>query len=295
MLPSSIVILYGGPSVEAPVSEKTAKGMAGALDQLGLSYTLLSYKHTWQADIELLNPDFVLNAMHGCPGEDGTVQAALDEMGVPYQGSGAAASALCMDKRATKEALRAAGMEILPEVVINRKIKTGPLGYPFFMKPNAGGSSLGARPVLDEKAWENVPDFDEEMICEPLVKGRELTVGIMANRALPVVEMTSINAFFDYKAKYTAGQTIYTCPADIGVSLRDRIQIMAQQAFNVLGCKGIARADFLYNTEKDHLVFLEMNTLPGMTQSSLVPKMAASEGMSYVTLVRWMIEDGLKK
>ena len=258
--------------------------------------------------------DVVLLALYGTWGEDGRIQGLLDTLGVPYTGSGVLASALAMDKEMAKRVLAAAGIDV-PKGVVIRSANAAELtraksvGLPAFVKPVANGSSVGASiverseslPAAIEEAFRYEPRGPTaRVLVEERLVGRELTVAVIGNddpEALPVIEIKTRRAFFDYSAKYDAGESEEICPADIPADVARRAQELAVRSHEALGCRGMSRTDFVWSAER--MVVLEVNTTPGMTASSLLPKAARAAGISFsdllARLVDWALEDARRR
>ena len=305
MVQGKIVVLYGGPSTESAVSKMSADAVFEAIQSFHANVEKLEYSKNWVANLQKINPAFVFNAMHGCPGEDGRVQATLDELGFPYQGSGFTASVKAMDKNLSKKEFASVGLDVPKAVLFSAVELPASLPfYPVFIKPNHGGSSVNTFKVENEAQWPEVKSKlqhandgmpADDVLVEEFVQGREFTVAVMGGRTLGVMEMRPNEGrqFFDYAAKYTKGMTEYIYPAPIATEVYNKAESEALKAHKALGCTGVSRVDFLYDEVKNRLVILEVNTLPGMTSTSLVPKMAKAHHMSYEEVLVWMIEDGL--
>jgi D-alanine-D-alanine ligase len=253
--------------------------------------------------------DVVLIALHGTWGEDGRIQGLLDTLGVPYTGSGVLASALAMDKVAAKTMLTAAGLEVPRGVVVTAATgadleRASAVGLPAFVKPVGGGSSVGAslvrRPADLGPAIADALRFDDRALIEEYLVGRELTVAVIGNddlTPLPVIEIVTKREFFDYKAKYDAGESEEIVPARIPDDVRRRAQEAAVTAHQALGCRGMSRTDFVWSDER--IVTLEVNTIPGMTANSLLPKAAKAAGIEFgellARLVAWALEDAERR
>jgi D-alanine-D-alanine ligase len=253
--------------------------------------------------------DVILIALHGTWGEDGRIQGLLDTIGIPYTGSGVLASALAMDKEVAKQVLAAAGLEV-PRGVVVRGTGTADLeaarsiGFPIFVKPVGGGSSVGA--TIVQREGELVPAVvaalrhDERVLVEEQIRGRELTVPVIGNddlTALPVIEILTKRAFFDYSAKYDAGESEEVCPAEIPPDVAKRAQDLAVRAHRALQCRGMSRLDLIWSG--DRMVALEVNTIPGMTANSLLPKAARAAGIGFgdllARLIDWALEDARRR
>jgi D-alanine-D-alanine ligase len=253
--------------------------------------------------------DVVLIALHGTWGEDGRIQGLLDTIGVPYTGSGVLASALAMDKEVAKQVLAAAGLDVPRGVVVTGTAKADldtarSIGLPAFVKPVGSGSSVGASIVKTDgelaPAIEDALRYDERVLVEEQIRGRELTVPVIGNddlTALPVIEILTKRAFFDYSAKYDAGESEEVCPADIPPDVAKRAQDLALRAHRALHCRGMSRLDLMWS--KDRMVALEVNTIPGMTANSLLPKAARAAGIEFSDLlarfVDWALEDARRR
>jgi D-alanine-D-alanine ligase len=243
--------------------------------------------------------ELVFIALHGTWGEDGTIQAALELAGKPYTGSGVMTSALAMDKAMTKrvferEALPTPHWMMLEAGVAGSAIDISLIGgYPLVVKPNAEGSTVGLtivkHPSELEPAIQKAAECGEQILVEQYIEGRELTVTILGEQALPIVEIEPKSGFYDYASKYTKGATEYTCPAKLDKELTKHVRELAVEAAQVLGCRGVSRVDFRLS-EDDEPYILEVNTIPGMTPTSLVPMAAAAKGMSYDQLCQRIVD-----
>lgn len=244
--------------------------------------------------------DITFLALHGGAGENGQVQALLDMYGIPYTGSGYVGSAVAMDKEITKVMLHDAGI-LTPPGILLRKEETPyrNIGFPCVVKPCSGGSSVGTSIVTEEKdygaALASAFDCEDRVLVEKYIKGRELTVGVLGGRAMAAIEIIPKSGFYDYKNKYQAGLTEEICPAPVPDEITVRLQNLAESVFKVLHLDAYARVDFLWNEAENAIYVLEANTLPGMTPTSLIPQMAAAEGMDYGELCEKIIENSMKK
>ena len=305
-----IAVLMGGWANERPVSLMSGKGVADALESKGHRVTRIDMDRQVAARIAEAAPDVVFNALHGVPGEDGTVQGMLELMAVPYTHSGLATSVIAIDKQLTKQALVPAGIPMPGGRIVSSKelFEKDPLPRPYVVKPVNEGSSVGVAIVTDESDYGNPiardckgpwQDFDE-LLAEPFIKGRELTSAVIAGadgpRALTVTELVIEHGFYDYEHKYTEGRTTHVCPAEVPERIRDLCLEYALRAHKVLGCRGTSRTDFRWDEEEgeDGLFVLETNTQPGMTPLSLVPEQARECGMSYGELVEEIIAAALR-
>jgi D-alanine-D-alanine ligase len=296
-----VAVLMGGRSAERDVSLSSGKGCAKALREEGFEVAEVDPGDDLEAQLHAAKPDCVFNALHGRWGEDGCVQGLLELMRIPYTHSGVLASALAMHKQRTKDVYRAAGLPIVKSVVADRR-EAGArhlLEPPYVIKPVNEGSSVGVYIIRkgDNRPPEELtrPEWhlSDEMMVEEFVPGRELTVAVMGGKALAVTEITTDLAFYDYEAKYSAGGSRHTVPAEIPAAAEDEAKRLAERAHIALGCRGVTRTDFRYDDTgaTSRMILLETNTQPGMTPTSLVPEQAAHIGMSYAKLCRWIVED----
>lgn len=298
-----VCVLQGGPSAEAEVSYHTAAGVMQALHELGHNATLLDYEEdTWQSAVAHLNPAFVFIAMHGVPGEDGSIQAILDDMGLAYNGSGEEASRIAINKILSKKILSTKGLCCAAQQVI--EFDEGPsscaLNYPVVVKPAKGGSTCGVSVVRQAAQWQEALDTARKtsgrdpLLVEEYIAGQELTTAVFNGQALGTIEIVPQGyGLYDYAAKYTAGNAVYTLSPDVPDSIQQKCLTWAETAHKAIGCTGATRVDFRYDNALGKLCVLEINTLPGLTPTSLLPKIAAARGLSYVALVEQLMEDGL--
>ena len=300
-----VAVLMGGWAAEREVSLMSGKGVADALEARGHRVTRIDMGHDVAARIAEAAPDVVFNALHGVPGEDGTVQGMLDLMGVPYTHSGLAASVIAIDKELTKLVLVPHGIPMPGGRIVKSAelFDADPLARPYVLKPVNEGSSVGVAIVTDESNYGNPIRRDAagpwqefgQLLAEPYIRGRELTVAVVSGRALTVTELVPKSGFYDFTAKYTDGLTEHVCPAKIPPEIAQLCMEYALKAHHALGCKGTSRADFRWDDERGEagLFLLEVNTQPGMTPLSLVPEQAKYCGMSYGALVEAIIADAL--
>ncbi|WP_309662194.1 D-alanine--D-alanine ligase [Sphingomonas sp.] len=301
-----VVVLMGGWSSERAVSLTSGHGVAEALRSRGWSnITELDMEHDVGARLASLKPDVVFNALHGTPGEDGTVQGLLDLMQIPYTHSGLTTSAIAIDKELTKLVLVPHGVRMPAGKVVESQTlySEDPLPRPYVVKPVNEGSSVGVAIVTADGNYgdpigRDVPgpwnDFDQ-LLAEPFIRGRELTVAVLNGEPLAVTELKIDNGFYDYEHKYTDGRTVHVCPADVPESIATAMMDMAATAHRLLGCKGASRSDFRWDDEAGEagIYLLEINTQPGMTPLSLVPEQAKFRGISYGELVERLIAEAL--
>jgi len=298
-----VAVLYGGISAEREVSLSTGTQVILALREAGFDITAIDVGEDLAAVIDALSPrpDAVFNALHGRFGEDGAIQGVLDWLAIPYTHSGVRASALAMDKVAAKAIFAAAGLPIARgRVVPTDELEAAdPLPLPYVVKPMNEGSSVGVEIIRTgdnrraevARAWR----FGNAALVEEYIPGRELTVGIMGDRALAVTEIIAeAGVFYDYDSKYADGGSRHIIPARVHPDMYDRALDVALAAHRALGCRGATRADFRYDDtsgEPGRLVLLEINTQPGLTPTSLLPEQAAHLGMSFPQLCAWMVEN----
>ena len=298
-----VTVLMGGASTEREISLRSGAAAAGALEQAGYTVTVLDVGKD-PADIAnriaASRPDVVFNALHGKWGEDGCVQGMLDMLGIPYTHSGLLASAAAMDKSFARHIFAQAGIPVAQGRVVTRgQVSGDPLPRPYVVKPLNEGSSFGVYIVKDGDTGPNPLDswpFDgDKVLVESFIPGREITVAVMGDRALGVLEITSDHGFYDYDAKYAPGGSKHIYPAPMPAADYREACRLAVEAHRVLGCRGVSRTDLRYDDTKPgiapSLVVLEVNTQPGMTATSLVPELAGHQGISFPELVRWMVEN----
>jgi D-alanine-D-alanine ligase len=297
-----VAVLMGGWSAEREVSLRSGKHCAEALETQGYKVTRVDVQRDVAEVLARLKPDLAFNVLHGRPGEDGTIQGILEILRIPYTHSGVLASALAMDKPVAKQVMAAAGIPIPEGRVVSRAeaAKAHALTRPYVLKPVAEGSSVGVFIVTEEHAHPpqelTRPDwaFGDELLAEKFIAGLELTCAVLGERALGVIEIEPATRFYDYEAKYAPGGSRHILPARIGPDVYERVRRLSLEAHRALGCRGVTRADFRFDNrpgKSGELVCLEVNTQPGMTETSLVPEMAAHEGMSFAALAKWIAED----
>jgi D-alanine-D-alanine ligase len=301
-----VAVLMGGWSSERAVSLVSGEGVAQACEALGHRVTRIDMDRDVALRLHEAAPDLVFNALHGTPGEDGTVQGMLDLMGLRYTHSGLATSVIAIDKQLTKNELVPHGIRMpAGHIVRSECLHEGdPLPRPYVLKPVNEGSSVGVAIVTadgnhghpigrdSEGPWRHF----ETLLAEPFIKGRELTTAVIGDRALGVTELQPKSGFYDYDAKYTDGMTTHVCPAQVPPEIEAECLRVALAAHRLLGCRGTSRADFRWDEEQglDGLYLLEVNTQPGMTPLSLVPEQAKLVGMSYEALVQAIIDEALR-
>jgi len=294
-----VAVLLGGISPEREVSLVSGAACAEALERLGAKVTRVDAGRDVAAVLTRLKPDVCFNALHGEWGEDGCVQGVLETLGIPYTHSGVLASALAMDKTKSKAVMAAAGVPVPGGGLFNRHAvaRDHVMAPPYVVKPNAQGSSVGVFLVFEgangPPTQVGAPDWDlgEEVLVEPYIRGLELAVAVMGDRALTVTEIVPRTGFYDYEAKYGDGGSSHVLPARIPEALAVRAKDYALRAHTALGCRGVTRSDLRYDDINDLLVLLEVNTQPGMTPTSLAPEQAAHLGIGFDDLVLWITED----
>ena len=290
-------MLYGGTSAEREISLLSGAAVLDALVEQGVDAVGVDAGPGVIRVLEDLAPDRVFVALHGPGGEDGTVQGALGFLGLPYTGSGVLASALAMDKLRTKLLWRGLALPTADFVMLREdtdwQIALDDLGGTAMVKPSHEGSSLGmavaSTPAQLRDAWAGAAKLDRDVIAERWLSGAEYTVAILDGRALPVIKLETERGFYDYEAKYLANDTRYLCPCGLAPERESALQALALEAFNSLGCEGWGRVDVMLDAD-DRFQLLEVNTIPGMTDHSLVPMAARAAGLSFGDLVMRILE-----
>ncbi|HEX3502559.1 MAG TPA: D-alanine--D-alanine ligase [Xanthobacteraceae bacterium] len=295
-----VAVLMGGWSAEREVSLRSGKACAAALTRRGYQVTPIDVGRDIAAVLTAAKPDAALNVLHGRPGEDGTLQGLLEILGIPYSHSGVMASAVAMQKDYAKAMFRAQGVPVAEDRVVSRfeAAREHLLPRPYVIKPVAEGSSVGvfivteAHPHPPQELFRDDWAFGDKVMVERYVPGKELTCAVMGDRALDVIEIVPTTRFYDYEAKYAAGGSKHVLPAQILPNVYQEVRRLALAAHNAIGCRGVSRADFRYDDRgTGELICLEVNTQPGMTETSLVPELAAYAGITFDELVQWMVED----
>ena len=300
-----VAVLMGGWSAEREVSLSSGNGVADALEKNGHQVTRVDMDRNVAQVLAATRPDVIFNALHGVPGEDGSVQGMLDLMQIPYTHSGMVTSVIAIDKELTKQQLVPAGIPMPKGKLVSSAslYDADPLPRPYVLKPVNEGSSVGVAIVTDESNYGNPINRDasgpwqefDQLLAEPFIKGRELTTAVVGGKPLCVTELKTAQGFYDYDAKYTEGLTEHVCPADIPEDLTKLCLDYALKAHEILGCKGTSRTDFRWDDEQGAagLFVLETNTQPGMTPLSLVPEQAKQVGISYEQLVELIVREAL--
>ncbi|MHA1573727.1 MAG: D-alanine--D-alanine ligase, partial [Alphaproteobacteria bacterium] len=294
-------VLMGGWSAEREISLSSGKAVAAALEGEGYRVSMIDVDRDVAVRIAQAKPDVCFNALHGRYGEDGCIQGVLECLAIPYTHSGVLASSLAMHKERAKDVLRPAGVPVADAEVVTRKeaLERHVIAPPYVVKPLAEGSSVGV--VIVGEGANGPPKLiaeggamEESVMVERYIPGRELTCAVIGEFVTEVVEIVPLKgiAFYDYEAKYAPGGSQHVLPANLLPDVYQLAQKYTCQAYTALGCRGAARADFRYDESgTGELICLELNTQPGMTETSLVPEMAAYAGWSFGELVRWMVED----
>lgn len=298
-----VAVLMGGFSSERPVSLSSGAACADALEAEGYRVTRVDVGRDVAAVLAELRPDVAFNALHGPFGEDGTIQGILEYLEIPYTHSGVLASALAMDKAQAKHVAKAAGIPVAEALVMDRHDfgSEHPMKPPYVVKPVREGSSFGVVIVREDQShppqvvtsseWR----YGDRIMVERYVAGRELTCGVMGDVALGVTEIIPQgHAFYDYDSKYVKGGSRHVIPAEISPNIYQKIQTLALKAHQAIGCRGVSRSDFRFDDRGDgegEVIWLEINTQPGMTPTSLVPEMAQHAGLRFGEFLKWMVED----
>ena len=298
-----VAVLFGGLSAEREVSLNSGAACADALEERGFRVTRVDVGRDISAVLSALKPDVCFNALHGRFGEDGVVQGILEMLQIPYTHSGVLASALAMQKDRAKAVMAAAGIPVAQGVTVSRfeAAKTHQLPPPYVVKPVNEGSSVGVVIVREDRSHppQEVARADwphgDQVLGESYVAGRELTCFFDDTATTEIIEIRpSAGLFYDYESKYAKGGSIHVLATEIKPKIYQEVQKLTLMAHEALGCRGVSRADFRYDDRPEGtgaLVCLEVNTQPGMTQTSLVPELAAHAGYSFGELVEWMVED----
>ncbi len=303
MTTKHVAVLYGGFSSERPVSLSSGNACADALEAEGYRVTRVDVGRDVAAVLKDLNPDVAFNALHGPFGEDGTIQGVLEFLQIPYTHSGVLASALAMHKELAKTVAASVGIPVAAARVMDRHtiVREHPMEPPYVVKPVAEGSSFGVVIVREDQShppqmissaeWR----YGDEVMVERYIPGRELTCAIMGDESLGVTEIIPVgHNFYDYDSKYVEGGSKHECPAKISPNIYQKIETLALKAHQAIGCRGVSRSDFRFDenaSPEGELIWLEVNTQPGMTPTSLVPELALHSGRSFGEFLRWIVED----
>ena len=287
--PKKIAVLMGGPGEEKDVSLKSGDAIKKALNHNGYDVTSIILDAKLEKLVkELLSVDLVFLGLHGNIGENGTIQGFLDALGIIYTGSGPLSSAICMDKNISKIIAKNNGIMTPKWKLCDKVIDDAKMNYPVIVKPNGQGSTVGLRIAHNESelkpALEYAFNYDNSVLVEEYIQGRELTVMLIDGKAQPVCEIIPSHEFYDYECKYTAGMSKYICPAEIDDNISNYVKKISENLFDLLKCENYSRADFRMD-DQNKFWFLEMNTLPGMTDTSLAPMSALAAGISFNELI----------
>lgn len=295
-------VLMGGASAERDISLKTGQSICESLRRLRYTVVPIDVDPTLPQQLRAQKISVAFLALHGVGGEDGTVQGLLEIMNIPYTGSGVSASAVCMDKGLTRVVLQAAGIPVPAGEIMQAPVMLphppSHLGWPVVVKPTREGSSIGVSIVKKSTEWKRAVAkafrYGQQAVVEKYIPGREVAVGVLDSTIFPGVEVLAPGGFYDFRAKYGKAATRYLCPAPLSFRLEGRLRELSVQAYHALGCRGAARVDFRIHPNGRPYV-LELNTIPGMTERSLLPMAAAQHGMTYDDLVGAMLQAALLK
>ncbi|WP_336279519.1 D-alanine--D-alanine ligase [Bartonella sp. CB175] len=296
-----IAVLMGGFSSERSVSLSSGIACADVLEAHGYRVSRVDVDSRIASVLEKLQPDIAFNALHGPFGEDGRIQGVLEYLKIPYTHSGVMASALAMDKGRAKIVVASVGVSVAQSCVMSRFSvgQSHPMDPPYVIKPVCEGSSFGV--VIVQRHELSPPrnivadewNYSDEVIVEKYIPGRELTCAVLGNEVLDVCEILPEQhfRFYDYESKYKSGGSVHICPAQLSSNIYQKVQEMSLAAHQAIGCRGVSRSDFRFDEEAEELVWLEINTQPGMTSTSLLPDIAKASGRTYSDIVQWMVED----
>tara|TARA_A100001037_G_scaffold306631_1_gene353483 strand:+ start:6746 stop:7636 length:891 start_codon:yes stop_codon:yes gene_type:complete len=296
-MPLKIGILMGGLSEEREISLMTGQAVTEACNRLGYIVSEFSFRSNYYRLLKgLKSQDIIFNALHGGIGENGKIQSWMNENGIKNTGSGSESSALCMDKNKSKIIAKDNNIPTPNWEMLDSKNHLPALAMPYVIKPNDQGSTVGLTMVYNESeiksAIQKAFTYSNSVMAEEYIQGNELTVTVLSDKAYPIIEIKPSHELYDYECKYIPGMSRYICPADLPIDLTKTIQKDTEKIFQKLGCGVYARADYILNNKQEYY-FLEMNTLPGMTSTSLVPKSVNVAGMSFDELVKNIIEISL--
>jgi D-alanine-D-alanine ligase len=292
-----VAVLMGGLSAERDVSLKSGTSVLTALKRKGIDAHGIDAGRDLFAQLRAGKFERAFIVLHGRFGEDGTVQGGLELMGLPYTGSGVLGSALGMDKLRCKRIWSAAGIPVPEQMVLTKDVDLDTvietLGFPIFVKPSSEGSSIGISKTRSraelEQAWALAAKYDDVVLAERFIDGPEVTCAILGERALPLIRIETTREFYDYEAKYISNDTRYHCPSGLDAATEYKLQDLARRAFELIGCSGWGRVDFMLDKQSNPYV-LEVNTVPGMTDHSLVPKAAKQAGIEFDELCLRILE-----
>ena len=296
---TKIAVLMGGSSSEREVSLSSGKAMFAASAALGYDAISVEFENDILSHLDTLKSvDIVLIALHGGIGENGRIQGMFESLGIRYTGSDALSSAICMDKHISKLLAEDVGIATprWKRIRKGQSIYKNEFDYPFVVKPNSEGSTIGLTIVHNENDYDSAVEeafkYDDEILIEEFISGKEITVSIVGEDVLPIIEIRPEHGLYDYECKYTKGMTEYICPAELNEDLTKRIKQTAFEVYKLLKCRHYGRVDLRLDNNNQHW-FLELNTLPGMTDTSLVPKAAKAAGISFEQLIGNIIKQSL--
>ncbi|MBM5782639.1 MAG: D-alanine--D-alanine ligase [Pelagibacterales bacterium] len=301
-----VAVLLGGWNSEREVSLRSGEAVYNALISLGYKAVKIDFSRDIFKQIQDVKPDIIFNALHGQYGEDGRIQGFLDIMGIPYTHSGITASAICMDKILTRKICQTFGIKSPQYGIVrkgddeNNKKVMFEIGKPFVIKPVNEGSSVGVEVVLANTKFDISSyewKFGDEMIVEKYLAGQEIQVAVMDNKSLGAIEIRPHGLFYDYKCKYTPGMTDYIMPAEISDEKYNEVLALAEKCHKAFACKGVSRVDFILNNKDggdNNFYLLEVNTHPGFTPTSLVPKIAKHVEISFEEIVEYLLNSAIK-
>lgn len=294
-----IALLMGGMSSEREVSLSSGKSITAALAKMGYKVTPIDVGRDIALVLDKLKPDLVFNALHGTYGEDGCIPGMLEIMGIPYTHSGVLASAIALDKELSQDIFIKNGIKCPKRRIIKKdsEFPADPFPRPYIIKPLNQGSSVGIMTVFDGDDYDAHSyefEYSDRAIVEEFITGREIQVALVQGRAIGALEIVPLKSrIYDYEAKYTKGMARHICPAELSEENTKKIMRISEQAYELIGCKGIARAEFRYNELENEFYFLEINTHPGFTELSIVPEIAEYNGMSFEQLLQLLIEEAM--
>ena len=296
---TKIAVLMGGSSSEREVSLSSGKAMFAASAALGYDAISVEFKDDILSHLDTLKSvDIVLIALHGGIGENGRIQGMFESLGIRYTGSDALSSTICMDKHISKLLAEDVGIATprWKRIRKGQSIYKNEFDYPFVVKPNSEGSTIGLTIVHNENDYDSAVEeafkYDDEILIEEFISGKEITVSIVGEDVLPIIEIRPEHGLYDYECKYTKGMTEYICPAELNEDLTKRIKQTAFEVYKLLKCRHYGRVDLRLDNNNQHW-FLELNTLPGMTDTSLLPKAAKATGISFEQLIGKIIKQSL--
>ena len=290
-----VCIVMGGASAEREVSLKTGKAVADACRNLGFEINQIVIKNDYKLYLnDFKSCDIVFNALHGPIGEDGIIQLWFEKNNIAYTGSGPESSSICMDKNNSKKIIKGLGYATPKWDLVGPQTDYNLIKYPCIIKPSSQGSTYGLSIVNSvgelSRAVNFARKFDSDVLIEEYIVGREITVGVLGSKALPIVEIKPQNDIYDYECKYKPGMSLYYCPAKLNDNIASKIKIDSESIFKALGCKSYGRIDYIIDKNMNYY-FLELNTLPGMTSTSLLPIAAKALNISFNDLVHKIINE----